>query len=86
MFSDEKWYSNNNPTRKARLNYILMTKYGNDVLLDFIEKDIEAIIAFFEIFQKGTHEIVSSIGPNQLRSILKRAKMLICELINKETS
>ncbi len=81
FLSEEKWYHDGHPTRKARLYYILTKRYNNDVLLDFIDKDITAILAIFDLFQRGTHEIVSSIDPSQLKFILRRTKALVCQLI-----
>lgn len=82
---DGKWYHEGRPTRKARLYFILVNKYDSDVLLDFVERDVDAVLALFDLFQKGTHEIVSSIEPGELQYILKRTKALLCELLNDKT-
>lgn len=83
---DDKWYHDGRPTRKARLYCILLNKYDSDALLDFIEKDIDAVLALFDLFQKGTHEIVSSIEPGELLFIMKRTKALLCELLYDQAS
>jgi len=76
-----KWYHEGKPTRRARLMVILTKKHGSDLLLDFLDKDIDAALEMFELFQQGTHEIVSNISPAELKFILARAKVLIGELI-----
>lgn len=80
-YKDEKWYSNNKPTRKARLHYIQTNRFGNDELLDFIDKDISAILALFDVFQAGTHTVKSNITDEQLKFILIRVKLLITQLL-----
>jgi hypothetical protein len=78
---DDRWFYKGNPTRKARVFYILSEKYGSDRLLDFIEKDMEAIDSLVQILQKGTHEIVSKISGNELAFIVKRVRLTICQLL-----
>ena len=83
-YKESQWYSNNKPTRRARLHFILTKNYGNDLLLDFIEKDINAILALFDLYQRCTHEIISNISPDQLYFILARTKVLIGQLLIDE--
>jgi hypothetical protein len=83
---DPRWYSNGRPTRKARIYFILTQKYGDDILLDFLEKDIEAIESLFSLLHKGTHEVASSIGGDDLAFIVKRVRLTICQLLNAKTS
>ena len=40
-YKEDKWYYNNRPTRKARLHYIQFKRFGNDIMVDFIEKEIK---------------------------------------------
>lgn len=78
---EAEWYDKGRPTRKARLRLILNRRYGNDVLLDFVDKDLAAAAEVFDLFQRGTHEIVSTITPSELTFIVSRVKLLVCELI-----
>jgi len=81
QYKDSKWYHEKKPTRRARLHYILTNRYGNDILLDFVDKDIEATLALFDIYQIGTHKITSTISNEELSFIVKRTKVLISQLI-----
>jgi len=81
--TEQHWFHNGRPTRKARLFFILTKKYGNDVLVDFIEKDIDAILSFFDLFQRGTHEIVSTIDSKELQFIVTRTRLLVTQLIGE---
>lgn len=80
-YKEPEWYSDKRPTRRARLHFILSNIFGNDILVDFIEKDISAILSLFEVFQKGVHSIVSNISDDQLKFIIVRVKLLIIELL-----
>lgn len=80
-YKDSKWYHKGKPTRRARLHYILTKVYGNDILLDFVDKDIEAILALFDIYQSGTHKIISIISNVELSFIVKRTKLFISQVL-----
>jgi len=80
-YKEDKWYHDNKPTRKARLHYIQTKRFGNDILVDFIEKDIEAILALFDVFQAGTHSVRSNMSDGQLKFVIDRVKILIVQLL-----
>lgn len=80
-FTDPKYYHNGRPTRRTRLQFILNKKYQNATLLEVIDADITACLALFDLYQEGTHKIVSTIGDDELLFILKRTKLSIEQLI-----
>jgi hypothetical protein len=80
-YTDPSCYHNGRPTRKTRLNYILTQKYGNASLLSLLDADITACMELFNLYQKGTHKIVSNLSEEELVFILKRTKLLIEQLI-----
>jgi hypothetical protein len=81
-YSESEWYFQNKPTRRARLHYLLTRKHNNDLLVDFTDKDIDAVLALFDLYNKGTHEVISVLSPEQLRFIVLRTKILLGQLIN----
>jgi hypothetical protein len=86
LLPDAEWYHDGRPTRRARIRYILEERYQSTALLDFVDKDIDLALEMFTLFQKGTHEIVSSIKPNDLRFIVARTKLLIGLLMPQSKS
>lgn len=80
-------YYNNKPTRRARLLYICR-EVNHEPFDHFLNKDIESVLACFELFQQGTHEIEPSFSPSQLQAIKLRAESAIRLLveIGKNTS
>jgi len=80
-YLDKKYYHDGKPKRRTRIDYILTQKYGNTSLVKIIDKDIEACIELFNLYQEGTHKIVSTLGDEELLFILKRTKLLIEQLI-----
>ena len=61
------------PTRKARLLFICRN-INNASFTTFVKKDVEATIAFIDIFQKGTHDIDPVFSPNHLMTIKSKAE------------
>lgn len=57
------------PTRKARLLYICRV-LNHAPFSTFIEKDVDAVVAFLQLFQQGTHEVTSKYTDFQLRIML----------------
>jgi len=80
-YSDQKYYHDGKPTRRARIEYILTQKYGNTSLVKIIDTDIIACLELFNLYQSGTHKIISTLGDDELLFILKRTKLLIEQLI-----
>lgn len=71
--SDPTYYHDGRPTRKARLLYICRN-INNDLFNTFVKKDVDATIAFIDIFQKGTHDIDPVFSPNHLVTIKSKAE------------
>ncbi len=71
--SDPVYYHEGRPTRKARLLFICRN-INNEPFNSFVKKDVEATIAFIDIFQKGTHEIDPAFSSNHLATIKSKAE------------
>jgi hypothetical protein len=69
--NEPKNYDKGRPTRKARLLYI-SRELNHDPFSVFIEKDIDANLAFLQLFQQGTHEIIPKYTDDQLKAMLVR--------------
>lgn len=61
------------PTRRARLLFICRN-INSEPFNTFVKKDVDATIAFIEIFQKGTHDIDPVFSPNHLMTIKSKAE------------
>lgn len=68
------------PTRKARLLFICRA-VNHDVFTDFINKDIAATIEFFDLFQRGTHQINIPYTHKQLLTLKNKVGSTISFLI-----
>lgn len=79
-------FHNGRPTRKARLLYICKG-INLPPFDDFILKDIGALLACIDIFQKGTHAISPSLNKTQTDLLLLRVESHIRFLLRiwKET-
>jgi hypothetical protein len=64
-------YQNGKPTRRARLLYICRS-LNHDPFSDFLEKDIDAVLEFIKLFQRGTHEIIPTYTDFHLKMMLVR--------------
>lgn len=64
-------YDRGKPTRRARLLYICRS-LNHGPFSDFIEKDIDAVLEFLKLFQRGTHEITPTYTDSQLKIMLVR--------------
>ncbi|MEG4021655.1 pPIWI-associating nuclease domain-containing protein [Microcoleus sp. S13C4] len=64
-------YDKGKLTRRARLLYICRS-LNHGPCSDFIEKDINAVLEFLKLFQRGTHEITSPYTELQLKMMLRR--------------
>ena len=71
--TDPTHYYEGRPTRKARLLFICRN-INNDPFNTFVKKDVDATIAFIDIFQKGTHDIDPVFSPNHLVTIKSKAE------------
>lgn len=70
---DPNHYHKGRPTRRARLLFACR-EINQDPFSNFIEKDIDAVIAFLKLFQKGTHEAKSNFTDAQLTALQNRAE------------
>jgi hypothetical protein len=68
---DPTYYKQGRPIRKARLLYICRV-LNQDPFSTFVEKDIDTVLAFLELFQQGTHEVTPKYSDFQLRIMLTR--------------
>ena len=64
-------YDRGKPTRRGRLLYICRS-LNHDPFSDFLEKDINAVLEFLRLFQRGTHEITPTYTDFQLKMMLVR--------------
>jgi|GEM_PF-1530525 len=82
----QKWstkpehYHENRPTRKARLLYICRN-INSGPFSGFVEKDIDVVLEFVQLFQRGTHEILIPYTPDQLLALKVRMEGVIRFLI-----
>ncbi|MGN7514102.1 MAG: hypothetical protein ACTHOM_06975 [Allomuricauda sp.] len=72
----EKDFHNGRPTRKARLDF-MCRNISNDSFKNFVNKDVDATLAFINLFQKGTHQIKSNFSQNQLIAIKSKSEATI---------
>ena len=71
------------PTRNARLLYICK-EIKNDSFDEFLIKDIKALLASMDVFEKGTHDIHSAFGNDQANFLSSRVKSAIIFLIRTQ--
>lgn len=64
-------YDKGKPTRRARLLYICRS-LNYDPFSDFLDKDINTVLEFLNLFQRGTHEIIPIYTDFQLKIMLVR--------------
>ena len=83
--TDETYYHEGKPTRKARL-YFICRNISNKPFNKFVEKDIQATIEFIGIFQEGTHSIDSGFTPQQLIAMKSKAESTLKFLLEIEFS
>lgn len=63
------------PTRRAKVGFLLRRKgMSNEVLQDFIEKDVENILELFRVFNDGTHGPSGSFELPRLHKIKRRVE------------
>jgi len=78
--SSPNHYDKGKPTRRARLLFISQG-VNQEPFFEFVEKDIDAALAFLELFQRGTHEIASEYTDEQMRVMLIRMESLLRYLL-----
>lgn len=72
------------PTRRARLRYIYRA-VDSGPFGEFVVKDVDAVLALFDVFQQGTHGISSDIAQQKLSALLVRVNYVIHFLIMLDT-
>lgn len=83
--TEASMYHEGRPTRKARFLYICRN-INNDPFNQFVKKDVDAMIAFIDIFQKGTHDIDPAFSPNHLITIKSKAETTLKFLLEIQFS
>lgn len=78
---DPQLYDKNRPTRRARLLFICRN-INHGPFSDFVEKDVEAVLAFVQLFQQGTHAIAIPYTENQLLALKAKMEGVIRFLIS----
>lgn len=69
--TDLTYYDRGRPTRRARLLYICRV-LNHEPFSMFVEKDIDTVLAFLQLFQQGTHKATPKYSDFQLRIMLTR--------------
>lgn len=71
------------PTRRARVQFFLHRKgLQDDDLEDFVERDLENVVALFNVFNEGTHGSAGTFTLGQLIAIKQRVEEAIRFLHN----
>jgi Predicted pPIWI-associating nuclease len=67
-----------NPTRRAKIRYLLSRKGITDVSADqFVEADIDNAVSLFTMFNKGTHGVAECFSIPQLSALRTRVEASI---------
>lgn len=74
--SAPEFYVNGKPTRRARLSYIYRN-FNNSKFENFIKKDIDATVEFFNVLNSGTHTIDFCLSDEQAMSLKIKAEGLL---------
>lgn len=74
-------FSNNRPTRRARLRYI-SRNINHGAFTKLVEKDIELILAAFEVFQAGTHTANSKLTEAQAAALITKVEGFVSSLLS----
>jgi hypothetical protein len=73
-------FAKGRPTRKARLRYICRD-INHEPFEEFVNKDIEAVLEFFQLFHRGTHTIAARFTNRQLKALHVRVESAMRFLI-----
>lgn len=69
-------FSRNRPTRRARLLFICRG-INHGPFVDFVKKDIAAVLEFTNLFQRGTHEVTAPYTEEQLVALRSRMESML---------
>ena len=79
-----QYYKDNNPknppTRRARL-FFICRNINHGPFCKFIDKDVEMLLEFINLLQRGTHEMRGAYSPAQIKVLRIRAESIIRYLI-----
>ncbi len=78
--SDPQYYERGKPTRRARILYIC-SPFNCQPFSTFFKKDIDAVLALFDLFHGGTHKIDSSFTLEQLEIMFMRVDSALLFLL-----
>lgn len=79
--NDPTHYDKGRPTRRARLLFICR-EINHDEFTNFVKKDIDAVLAFIDLFQQGTHDINPPFTEVQLKAMLHRTEAAVLFIVN----
>lgn len=83
--TDDGYYHQGRPTRRARLLYINRGINLNP-LSDFVDTDVSASLTLISALHSGTHDISSSMNDRQLRALVDRMESLLLFLFRLNTT
>ena len=83
--SDPSHYQNNQPTRRARLLYICR-RINHSQFTNFVKRDVDALLAFIDLFQQGTHDLTPSFTEDQMEAMVHRTEAAVLFLVNTALS
>jgi hypothetical protein len=66
-------FAKGRPTRRARLRYICR-EIDHEPFEQFVDKDIDAVLEFFQLFHEGTHKIAAQFTRRQLKALQIRVE------------
>lgn len=66
-------FANGRPTRRTRLRYICR-EIDHGPFEQFVNKDIDAVLEFFQLFHEGTHKVVTQFTRQQLKALQVRVE------------
>ncbi len=78
-------YHEGKPTRMARLRYICRS-IDQAPFGEFVKSDCRSMLATFDLFQRGTHELEVGFTPEQLKALAARAEHHLLFLLQLGTS
>jgi hypothetical protein len=77
---DEKYYHENRPTRRARLEYILRS-LAVEEFANFIDSDIRSTLELMDLLNRYTHHVAPEVGSAQLALMKTKVDSIVLSLI-----
>ncbi|MEA5470158.1 hypothetical protein [Spirulina sp. 06S082] len=78
--TEDQYFHNNRPTRRARLLYICR-HINNNSFQKFVEHDVRAVLSFVEALNGDTHSIEPRLTEHQLKALVARMESLLVFLL-----